>query len=169
MVSDDQTAEQRQRTWQRVAYRPTVDGFTLIELMIVVAIVGILAAVAIPIYQRYVVRAKVSEGLQLSAPVKQAVGQYYAVHGSLPESSNWTRVLAALGLPDSSSTGAASGDYVKRIWWYDDAIKIKYRGGPIEDKLLFLRADFDGAAIRWDCETPSGDGVPERYLPARCR
>ncbi len=158
------------------ATRGNTAGFTLIELMIVVAVVGILAAVAIPSYRDYVARAHISEGLALIGPVKNAVAEYYAVNGGLPQVANnhMTNVLAALGLPNSSETGAASGQAVKRIWWYnnadDPAIKIKYAGPGIDDKVLLVAAHFDAGAITWRCTPASGaDGVPADYLPARCR
>ena len=157
-------------------HRARLGGFTLIELMIVVAIIGVAAGIAIPTYQNYVTRAKVSEGLMLLGPVKQAVAEYYAVNGALPQVKNnhMSNVLAALGLPNSSETGAASGDYVKRIWWYNNAdapaIKIKYAGPGIEDKVLLLAARFDAGMIDWQCRPARGaGGVPEAYLPARCR
>lgn len=150
-------------------------GFTLIELMITVAIVGILAAIAVPVYMNYIAKAKVSEGLALAGPVKTAVTEYYSVHGRLPvvENNNWLLLLKELNLPDNSDTGAASGNYVKRIWWNNNAttpsIRIRYAGFPIDDALLFLEATIGDGAISWNCTAPGSGGVPDRYLPASCR
>ncbi|WP_353109448.1 pilin [Salinisphaera dokdonensis] len=150
-------------------------GFTLIELMIVVAIVGILAAIAVPVYMNYIARAKVSEGLALAGPVKNAVGEYYSVNGSLPNvaNNNWLKLLAELNLPNNSDTGAASGRYVKRIWWNNNAdtpsIRIRYAGFPIDDAVLYLQADIGQGSISWNCTAPNSGGVPDRYLPANCR
>src|ERR1700729_4551987 len=66
--------------------RKIQEGFTLIELMIVVAIIGILAAIAIPAYQDYTIRAQVTEGATLADGVKVAMQDYYAQHGSWPTS-----------------------------------------------------------------------------------
>lgn len=149
-------------------------GFTLIELMIGVAIVGVLAAIAVPLYRNYTQRAKVSEGLVLAQPLKQAVGMYYSIHGDLPnvDGNNWNNVLAALGMP-SGAAGAASGRYVKRIWWHntrnEGAIYIRYAGGALDDKLLYLSAVFGTSAITWRCKAPVSGGVPADYLPASCR
>jgi type IV pilus assembly protein PilA len=60
-------------------------GFTLIELMFVVSIIGILASIAIPAYQDYMTRAKVAEVFELSSPVKRAIADYYAYHGEMPK------------------------------------------------------------------------------------
>jgi type IV pilus assembly protein PilA len=149
-------------------------GFTLIELMIVVAILGILAALAVPQYQTFTTRAKISEGLVLLGPVKLAVAEYYASHGRLPDvpGNNWLALLRELGLNVDTTTGAASGAYVKRIWWSNGAreIRVRYGFDPIDDKLIALRADFtpSGQAI-WTCYAPGRDGVPVRYLPSTCR
>jgi len=148
-------------------------GFTLIELMIVVAIIALLAALSVPFYQSFTTRAKVSEGLVLLAPVKTAVVEYHAVHGGLPTSSNWLTLLRELGLPVSAEAGAASGGYVKRIWWNsaEREIRIRYGVAPIDDKVLYLQADIDGSsALAWRCYAPEDDdGVPREYLPSSCR
>ncbi len=160
-----------QATHERGLSRP--HGFTLIELMIVVAIIGVLAAIAIPQYQSYVTRAQVSEGMVLARRVQMAVAEYHASHGRLPDGNNWLGVLNALGIDASSNTGAASGAYVERIWWYnnpaDPAVRIKYKNEPIAGKMIYLQADFRGGAITWNCTTPGSDGVPDAYLPASCR
>ncbi len=80
-------------------------GFTLIELMIVIAIIGILAAIAIPAYQNYTIRAQVTEGLSLAAGWKTAISEYYAQNGAFPGCSS----SAAAGLAGCVSvTGATS-------------------------------------------------------------
>jgi len=164
----------RPRRHTRADHLPA-SGFTLIEMMIVLAIVGALAAIAIPNYQNYIVRARVSEGLVLAQRVKRAVAEYRAIHGRLPQlaARNWLGLLNELGLPANPDTGAGRGQYVKRMWWYNNpdnpAIRIKYDGAPIDNKLLYLEADFDGGAARWRCSAPNGNGVAARYLPASCR
>jgi type IV pilus assembly protein PilA len=87
-------------------------GFTLIELMIVIAIIGILAAIAIPAYQNYTIRAQVSEGLSLADGFKTAISEYYAQYGGFPTgASNASPVPAG----DIAITGVSSGKYVSAI------------------------------------------------------
>src|SRR5499433_3353660 len=81
-------------------------GFTLIELMIVVAIIGILAAIAIPAYQDYTIRAQVTEGLNLSDAVKVAVADYYTQNGVFPAAGLTTAAPGGLGF-----TAVSTGKY----------------------------------------------------------
>ncbi len=85
-------------------------GFTLIELMIVVAIIGILAAIAIPAYQDYTVRSQVTEGMNLAGALKAAVAERYAQTG------NWPTTLTQLGIVDGTGTETPpSGKYVSKV------------------------------------------------------
>ena len=84
-------------------------GFTLIELMIVVAIIGILAAIAIPAYQNYTIRAQVTEGLNMAGGWKAAVAEYYANNGTWPVLANLTGQVASTGKYVSNITVLVGG------------------------------------------------------------
>ena len=95
-------------------------GFTLIELMIVVAIIGILAAIAIPAYQDYTIRAQVSEGLSLASDVKAGVAEFMAQTG------DWPVDLIEAGLGASAVLGDKSGRYVESLNVSNGTIVITY-------------------------------------------
>ena len=134
-------------------------GFTLIELMIVVAIIGILASVAIPAYQDYTKRAHVSEGLNLASGLKASVTEYYASEGTLPVSN--TQVGAS-----SSITGNA----VKSVLISTNGIiTITYNIRVTDNGTVQLAPQPTGGAIRWQCRSGASNGVDPRYLPTNCR
>src|SRR5271156_2019871 len=89
--------------------RKIQSGFTLIELMIVVAIIGILAAIAIPAYQNYTIRAQVTEGLTLGDGWKTAIAEYYANTGNWPAQGNLAGSTNSVGKYESSVTVLAGG------------------------------------------------------------
>jgi type IV pilus assembly protein PilA len=93
-------------------------GFTLIELMIVVAIIGILAAIAIPAYQDYTIRSQVTEGLNLAASVKAEVAEYYAQYGRWP-----TAIVGVANTLGHNAGQYPSGKYVQ-------SVKIAVADGP---------------------------------------
>lgn len=142
-------------------------GFTLIELMIVVAIIGILAAIAIPAYQDYTIRAQVTEGLNLASDLKAAIGELYADRGVKDEIDSTKN-----GLPAAT---AKTGKYVSQIEVTDGTIAITY-GGQANSKLqqsgqnvLTLQPSVNtNGDIVWYCGG-ANTTVLEKYLPASCR
>jgi len=136
-------------------------GFTLIELMIVVAIIGILAAVAIPAYQDYTVRAKVTEGLNLAAAAKTSVSETFISNGAWPSNND------AAGLAESNSINGNNVSSVNVRSGGDGIITIKYTNDTnIQDDTLVLSPSSSGGSVTWIC---TGGSVSSNYRPANCR
>ncbi|HGG8444360.1 TPA: pilin [Neisseria meningitidis] len=155
-------------------------GFTLIELMIVIAIVGILAAVALPAYQDYTARAQVSEAILLAEGQKSAVTEYYLNHGIWPS--------------DNSAAGVASsadikGKYVEKVEVKNGVVTAEMKSSgvnkEIQGKKLSLWAKRQNGSVKWSCGQPvtrdkadkADDGVTAandkqidtKHLPSTCR
>ena len=142
-------------------------GFTLIELMIVVAIIGILAAIAIPAYQDYTVRSKVTEGVNMAAAAKTSVADAWNSLGTMPINAqqaglDTTPANYSTQYVDSMAfTGAGT----------NGTITITFNGGNLgitgTPTVIFLGAADPGVGkVEWDCKTGTLD---DKYRPANCR
>ncbi|WP_118815133.1 pilin [Neisseria meningitidis] len=152
-------------------------GFTLIELMIVIAIVGILAAVALPAYQDYTARAQVSEAILLAEGQKSAVTEYYLNHGIWPGDNNSAGVATSTDI---------KGKYVKEVKVANGVITATMLSTgvnkEIQGKKLSLWAKRQAGSVKWFCGQPvtraakatdvAADGtnkIDTKHLPSTCR
>ena len=136
-------------------------GFTLIELMIVVAIIGILAAIAIPAYQDYTIRAQVSEGINLASGAKAAIAEYFMDTGVFPSSN------ADAGLETSANI---LGNYVTRVQVSAGGrVTVTYgdqANNAILADTLLLTPLANAGSVEWTCS--AGDLLP-KHVPSACR
>nr|WP_101120260.1 pilin [Neisseria meningitidis] len=153
-------------------------GFTLIELMIVIAIVGILAAVALPAYQDYTARAQVSEAILLAEGQKSAVTEYYLNHGKWPGNNT------SAGVATSSKI---KGKYVKEVEVKNGVVTAEMKSTgvnkEIKGKKLSLWAKRQDGSVKWFCGQPvtrnnaddddvaadGNDKIDTKHLPSTCR
>jgi type IV pilus assembly protein PilA len=137
-------------------------GFTLIELMIVVAIIGILAAVAVPMYLDYMVRSQIAEGLNLSGGAKSAATEFYQDRGVFPTDNAEAGVEVAANI---------QGKYVGSVTIVDDVITVQYgndANAQILGETITLTADTSTAgSVKWVCA--SGGVIQDKHLAAACR
>ena len=137
-------------------------GFTLIELMIVVAIIGILAAVAIPMYLDYAIRAQVGQGINLASGAKAAVTEYYQDQGAFP-GDNVTAGIAAAGSISGKyvSQVAVTGAGLIQVTFGNDA------NSKVLNAVLTMTPTDNLGSVSWAC---TGDAVlVDKWLPSSCR
>ena len=132
-------------------------GFTLIELMIVVAIIGILAAIALPAYQDYTKRTHVSEGLTLAGGAKASVTEYYSSQGKFPLNNSSAGLAAA---------NTIKGNAVTSVTVANGKITIAYNDKVTNNATLELSPTTGAGGVQWSCK---GGTVIAKYRPSNCR
>jgi type IV pilus assembly protein PilA len=137
-------------------------GFTLIELMIVVAIIGILAAIALPAYQDYTKRSHVSEGLSLAGGAKASVTEFYSSNGHMPDNNTSAGLAASNTIIGNAVTDVAVST--------DGLITITYNDKVTNGQQLALSPTTGAGAVQWKCTTANvTTPVNPKWLPSNCR
>ena len=144
-------------------------GFTLIELMIVVAIIGILAAVALPAYNDYVGRSYVSEAASVAQGYKTSIAEYYAIQGEYPTGANAGAVLAEINMAsiDSSAVGGAVSGVAVTTATGVITVTMADIGPFAGTEVLTYTPAASTGGITWDCNT--GTTIDDKYLPTSCK
>ena len=140
-------------------------GFTLIELMIVVAIIAILAAFALPAYQDYTVRTRVAEGLTLASSAKIAMTEFYATNRAWPSSNTQAGMANASKITGNAVKSVAVNSNVITVT-YNDKVAGAGKTGTVT--ITAPTSPAPGESITWKCISPSSS-IDNKYLPTECR
>lgn len=148
-------------------------GFTLIELMIVVAIIGVLASLAVPQYQNYTARAQASEGLTITGGLRADIAEQYSLRGTMP-------TAAQLGASEEEKDLNLSGRYVESVSYTDEQLEVTFGSDSALDDAVMIIAPNESNAAEGDARNPGNGWVcswkqdgqeagQTNWLPAGCR
>ena len=142
------------------------NGFTLIELMVAVAIVGILTSLAVPAYFDYTIRAKVSEALQLASSAKISVSEFYISNARFPDDVDEagigtveTRYVSGIEYEQVGDGGTITMVLTAEVSTESEGKKISLTATPTNNN----------TSLRWDCASATANGLEKKYLPSSCR
>jgi len=140
--------------------RSMQQGFTLIELMIVVAIIGILAAIALPAYQDYTKRTHVAEGLTLASGAKASVTEFYSSNNHLPLTNTSAGLAKAVSI---------KGNAVSQVAVDKGLITITYNDKVKDGVTLLLSPLTNAGGVKWKCKVGTDNPIDAKWVPSNCR
>ena len=150
--------------------RAKQNGFSLIELMIVVAIIGIIASIAIPAYSRYIVRAQLAEFISLGADDQKRIGEYFQLNGDIPANMNDVGVILSASRSEfftaDTTVNYAAGTGTITMTYTLGNLGAAAAQGTIELVGQRVNAGAGPSGLRWTCQ---GGSFPAEYLPRTCQ
>ncbi len=148
-------------------------GFTLIELMIVIAIIAVLASIGLPIYKNHIAKAQATEGFQVTAGIRTDIAVFLSTRNYWPKAENIASVKDVEGkyIAKEGVTITGGDDSTSKTPTKATVINIKFNSGANSGKAMTITPTVTsiGQISKWVCASADTDGIAEKYLPQSCR